>query len=180
MRRHLRLSRGASGTLVPALALSALLATAQGVHAQFAEPCGVACALTLGASSVVFGSGTAAAVGRARGGYSTLTQGIVVWTAGFTTWTATGIAHSGDGRRQRRMVYSAGLGALGGSLAGLAAESLIGESTAATRVAATLIGAAVGIAVGGAIGTLTYEKEPGAPVLAYTLTGPSWSIPVGF
>jgi len=94
------------------------------------------------------------------GGFSNPRQGIIAWASGFVAATGGGMLLSGNGDRQQRAVYGAGLGALGGALAGLTAESLFGQSTSATRLAATLIGAGLGVAIGGTIGAMTHEDVP--------------------
>lgn len=148
-------------------------------RAQFAEPCDVGCALTLGLSSGIFATGVTAAVGRLEGGYTTKAGVIVTWSAGFAVATGAGIALQGDGGRQRRAIYGSAIGAAGGALTGLALESLVGESTEATRWAATLIGSAVGVLAGGIVGAAGYDG-PEAAGPTFTLVGPTLSLPVGF
>jgi len=100
-----------------------------------------------------------------NGGFTTTSSGIVSWTSGFVVGLGSGIALAGNGERQERAIYSAGIGAVAGSLVGLAADSFSGDSTPATRVAATLVGAAAGALTFGVYGALTWdEDEPGAPV----------------
>jgi len=148
--------------------------------AQFSDPCSVECAVVLGATSFAFASGTAAAVGRLKGGFSTARQGMVAWGSGFAFAAGAGIALSGNGARQEHAVYLAGLGALSGSLVALASESLIGDSTSEQRLAATLVGAAVGALVGGAYGALTWEEEAASGTPTNAIVSPVFSIPVGF
>lgn len=156
----------------------ALVASPSGVRGQLTDPCSLGCGLTLGVSSVVFATGTTAAVGRLTGGFSTRNQAILWWSAGFVTAAGAGVALHGDGDRQRRAVYASALGAATGALAGLAVRSVTGESSTAQRVAATLVGAGVGVAVGGAVGALSYE-DPTTPGAAFTFVGPRWTIPLG-
>jgi hypothetical protein len=146
-------------------------------EAQLSDPCSVECGLVLGATSFVFASGTATAIGRMKGGFTTTGDGIVSWTSGFVLALGGGIALAGNGERQERAIYSAGLGALAGSVVGLATEALTDESTEATRLAATLIGAAAGALAGGVYGALSWEAdpEPNNPVPLAT-----FSVPVGF
>ena len=151
--------RGAS-----VIALIVLLSApgATEVRGQLAEPCGVACALVLGASSATFATGTMTAVGRLRGGFSTTGQAITSWSAGFLLSAGAGLALHDDGGRQRRAVYASGLGAVGGAALGVALEAALGRSTATTRWAAALLGAAVGVAVGGAVGAVSWDAPAGS------------------
>lgn len=149
------MTRTASGLLI----LWMLTWGARPVDAQFADPCDVTCALTLGAVGFVFATGSTTAVGRARGGFHTARQGMVTWGAGFLTATAAGVALSGEGGRQRRAVYSAAAGAASGALTGLLVEA-IGDSTPTTRLVATLVGAGAGVLVGGTVGALTWDGAP--------------------
>lgn len=139
-------------------------------RAQLSDPCQIKCAVVLGAASFAVALGTTVSVGRLRGGHSTARQGGVYWTVGLAVGLGAGIALSGNGERQRRAVYAAGIGTLAGSLAGLAVESLSGESSGPRRLAATLIGAAVGALAAGAYGAISYEG-PGVgasgPATAY-------------
>jgi len=162
------------------VAVAVLLAAPGEGAAQFSVPCAVECALVLGATSFAFASGTTAAVGRLKGGFSTSRQGIVAWGSGFVAAAGAGIALSGNGARQEHAIYLAGLGALSGSLVALASESLIGSSTSEQRLAATLVGAAVGALVGGAYGALTWEETVPSGAPASTVLGPVFSFPVGF
>lgn len=132
---------------------------------QFADPCRTVCALTLALDSYVVATGTAAVVGRSRGGFSTPRQGIVAWSSGFVVSAGAGMALHGNGNRQRRAVYGGALGAVGGGLLGFALESTLGESTPATRLSAAMIGAALGVVAGGTIGALTVDGvAPTAPM----------------
>ena len=151
--------RGAS---VAALILLLSAPGATEARGQLTEPCGVACALVLGASSATFATGTMTAAGRLRGGFSTTGQAITSWSAGFLLSAGAGLALHGDGGRQRRAVYASGLGALGGAALGVALEAALGESTGTTRWAAALVGAAVGVAVGGALGAVSWEGPTGS------------------
>jgi hypothetical protein len=161
--------------------VSAVLATGPDqASGQFSDPCSLECGLLLGATSFVFATGTATAAGRMSGGFTTARQGMVIWGSGFVFAMGAGIAVSGDGDRQERAISLAGLGALGGSLVGLVSEALLGDSTSEQRLAATLVGAAVGILAGGVYGALSSDvpSVPNGP--ASTLVGPVFSIPVGF
>lgn len=139
--------------------------------AQLTDPCGVGCTLVLSASSFTFATGTMVAVGRARGGYSATDQAILAWTGGFLTAAVTGVALRGNGERQRRAAYGSGLGALGGAVAGVAVESLLEGGMPSRRWAAALVGAAAGVAVGGAIGAVTHEGSD-APAPAFSVSVP--------
>ena len=166
-----------------ASALSLLVLTFSSVEAraQLSEPCQIKCGVVLGASSFAVAIGTSVAMGRLRGGYSTTRQGEVYLTVGLVVGLGAGIALSGNGDRQRRAVYAAGIGTLAGSLAGLAVESLSGESSGATRLAATLIGAAVGALAAGAYGAISYEGPGvGASAPATTYVSPRMVFRFGF
>lgn len=148
-------------------------------RAQLSGPCQVRCALALGASSGALATGTMTVVGRLKGGYSTTGQAITSWTAGFVAAAGAGMALAGDGERQRRAIYGSALGAAGGALAGLALESMIGESDTASRFAAALIGSGLGVVAGGTIGALTHDGA-GQPSASLTLVGPTLSLPWGW
>ena len=165
---------GPLAILAVVLSVLVFAGVAEPVEAQFSSPCEVGCATTLAATSFVVAMGTAVAVGRLHGGYSTTRGGISAWLGGFTTVALAGMAMSGNGERQERTIYSAGLGAVGGGLAGLAVGSLIGESDRTSRLAATFVGAATGALVGGAIGAITHDEPATATLL------PLFSIDVGF
>ena len=146
------------------------------VQAQLSDPCSVECGLVLGATSFVFASGVATAVGRTTGGFTTTSSGIIAWTSGFVVGLGGGIALAGNGGQQERAIYSAGIGAVAGSLVGLAADSFSGDSTRASRFASALVGAATGALAFGIYGAVTWdEDDPGAPIPVA-----SFSIPVGF
>lgn len=169
-----------NGRAVAMLAACVFVAGAHHADAQFTDPCGAACALVMGASSVAFATGTATALGRLRGGYWTTGQGVRAWVGGFAVAAGAGIALSGDGDRQRRAVYGAGIGALGGAVGGWAIEALVGESSDATRLAGALVGSAVGVALGGAIGALTHDRPARAPSISLAIPGPRISLPLRF
>jgi hypothetical protein len=129
------------------LALSPRPATA-----QFHEPCGLACIGVLTATSFVTATGAAVAAGRLTGGMSTVSQGLVAWGGAFAAMAGSAMALSGDGFRQERAVYGAGMGMLSGALAGLV-------------LAGTLIGAALGAVAGGVYGAISYDdKEASEPM----------------
>ena len=158
------------------LVVGLMVTAVRPAEGQLSDPCSLECGLVLGATSFVFASGVATAVGRSSGGFTTTSSGIVAWTSGFVVALGGGIALAGNGERQERAIYSAGIGAVAGSLVGLAADSFSGDSSRATKVAATLVGAAAGALAFGVYGAATWdEDEPSAPVpLA------SFSLPVGF
>lgn len=153
-----------------------LLSTPRTASGQVTDPCDAWCGALLGANAFTFAMGTSVAVGRAAGGFHTVTAGGITWAASFGAVLAAGAGLSGDGHRQRRAVRGAALGAAGGALAGLAIESISG-STATTRFAATLVGAAAGVVVGGVVGALTHEGQAsrGNPVAA-----PAFSVSIPF
>ena len=153
-----------------ALGLMVLTFSPAAAHPQLSAPCQIKCGVVLGAASFAIAVGTTVSVGRLRGGYSTTRQGEAYWTLGLVVGLGAGTALSGNGDRQQRAVYAAGIGTLAGSFAGLAVASLSDESTGSSRLAATLIGAAVGALAAGAYGAISYEG-PGvgasAPATAY-------------
>lgn len=166
---------GISARLLPFVVL--IVASALGprpVSGQFSDPCAVTCGLTLGVVSFAFATGASTAVGRAKGGYTTTRQGIVTWSVGFLSAAGAGMALSGNGARQERAVYGAALGALGGSVAGLLVESL-GDSNSTTRLAATLIGGAVGVVAGGVIGAATLDTDADGAAEAALISVPAFS-----
>lgn len=125
---------------------------------QFSAPCGVECALTLGATGFTAATGTVVAIGRING-ISTIRQGLWAWGTGFTVVVGGGIALSGNGARQRRAVYGAGAGSLSGAVLGLAIESVRTRGDGPRVLAGALVGAAVGSVVGGVYGALSYDEE---------------------
>lgn len=148
-------------------------------RAQLSDPCQITCGAVLGATSLVVATGSMVLVGRLRGGYSTPREGVAIWTVGLGVGVGAGLALLGNGERQQRAVYAAGIGTVAGSLVGLAVESLGKDSGGATRLAATLIGAAAGALVGGAYGAVSYEG-PGASGTAMAFVSPSMVVRVGF
>lgn len=160
------------------VALTLLLAGREDARAQFTEPCQAACAVTLGASSFVFAMGTMATVGRLEGGYTTKTGPAVTFAVAFLAASGAGLALNGNGDRQRRTIYGSALGAAGGALVGLAAESLIGEHDTSSRWAATLVGGAIGVIAGGIVGGTTYEGV-NAQTPALTVVAPPIAFPAG-
>lgn len=164
--------------VVVTLAMLAAL-TARPATAQLTDPCRTACALTLGASSFVFATGTMTAVGRLHGGYSTRRGAIAAWSVGFVAAGVAGVALQGNGERQRDAVYGSALGAAGGAALGLVAGSLVGEATATTRWVGTLIGAAVGVVAGGFVGAAGHA-EVRETATALTLVSPPIPVSFGF
>jgi len=145
---------------------------------QFSHPCGLECAVVLGAVSVTFATGATAAIGRLEGGYHTAPQAATVWIIGFTAAGVGGTALSVRGVRQRDGIYGAAIGAIGGAVVGLAAEAFIGHGTSSTRWAASLIGAAAGVLVGGAVGALSADPTA-EPHATPAFSTPVLSIPIG-
>lgn len=138
--------------------------------AQFSDPCEVDCALILGATAFTTATGAAVAWGRYGGGLSTVREGLLVWGVSFAVVSGSGIALSGNGGRQRRAVRGAGIGALAGSVLWLGIESTQAESDGARKVAATLMGAALGTVLGGVYSALTYDDDvPGDPTPLLTV-----------
>lgn len=168
----------ASATAALAVFVALLLSTPRPASGQLTDPCDAWCGALLGANAFTFAMGTSVAVGRAAGGFHTVSAGGITWAASFSAAVAAGTALSGDGHRQRRAVRGAALGAAGGALAGLAIESISG-STSTTRFAATLVGAAAGVVVGGVVGALTHEGQAsrGNPAAAAV---PAFSVSIPF
>jgi hypothetical protein len=121
------------------------------VEAQFEAPCELGCAAVLGATSFVAATGISIGVGRISGGLSSIGQGLFMWGASFAAVAGTGIALSGNGGRQERAVYAAGIGTLVGALAGGTLEAARTRGNEAHVISGTLIGAASGALVGGAV-----------------------------
>ncbi|MDX1646053.1 MAG: hypothetical protein R3304_02820 [Longimicrobiales bacterium] len=170
-----RLRRWLTGALlVPALTAGPGIGTAEG---QLTAPCRIRCGIVLGAASFSFATGTTTAVGRLNGGFSRTTPAIALWSTSFAVSLRAGLALHEDGSRQRRAIYAAGLGAVGGALLAFTAESLMGERSSASRWAATLVGAALGVAVGGAAGMLSHDEGPSASP-ALSISGPLLSLPL--
>jgi len=143
------------------------------LDAQFSDPCGVGCAATLLLDSYIVASGTAVAIGRSMGGFSRTSQGVISWGSGFAMTTGAGIALQGDGDRQRRAVYGGAIGGAVGGLIGLSLESAIGGDTSAERLSATLVGAGIGVLLGGVIGAITLDGvEESSPTPLFSLRLP--------
>ena len=151
---------------VRAAALAAALAIGSPtapVSAQFSHPCDVPCALVLGASAYTVAMGTVVGYGRMARGYSTRNQPLAIWVTSFAVVAGGGMALSGNGERQERAVYSSGIGALGGGLAGLAVGSTFDERDTSAKLAAVMIGAAAGALAGGIFGALSYDEGDTGP-----------------
>jgi hypothetical protein len=141
--------------------------------AQFQEPCELACIGVLGATGFIAATGTAVAVGRITGGMSTVNRGLLVWGTSFTAVVGGGMALSGNGNRQERAVYAAGVGTLAGALTGLALEVVRTDGDGPRVLAGALMGAAAGAFVGGVYGALSYDgDDDSGPVPLVTLTIP--------
>lgn len=137
----------------------------RGVSGQLARPCRSACGLVLGATAVTTATGAAVAAGRLSGGISTVRDGLVVWGATLGLFVGAGLSLGGNGDRQERAVYGAGIGTLVGPLVWLGVGSATGGGSSADKVAAALVGAAVGAVVGGIYGATTFDasSEPSPP-----------------
>ena len=156
-------------SVVATLALSAATALLpRPARGQFRAPCEVQCALTLGATAYVAGTSALVAWGRASGGVSTSKEAALVWGTGFAIVAGGGVALGGNGARQERAIYGAGLGTLAGTVAGFAVGLTRSSSLPGTRtarlVAATLIGAGVGALAGGVYGALTHDPASPIPI----------------
>ena len=161
MRR--RLQNTGRGT---AVLVALVLSQTSGTAAQLSDPCGAACGLLLGSSSIIVATGTTAAVGHARGGFRGTREAAVIWTPVLVVTAGAGLALSGDGARQRRAVRAAALGSVVGLVTGFAIASTSGEATDASRIVATLLGGAVGALAGGVVGAVTHDdsgQDPSPP-----------------
>jgi hypothetical protein len=128
--------------------------------AQFSDPCEIGCIAVLGATSFVTATGISVAAGRITGGLTSVNHGLLLWGASFAATAGAGMALSGNGERQERAVYAAGLGTLAGGLAGgLLAISLGGDE--AHVISRTLVGAAAVALIGGVVGALSWSEEEG-------------------
>ena len=155
------------------LATSCLVVPATRAAAQFEEPCELACIGVLSATSFVTATGAAVAMGRLTGGMSTVNQGLVVWSGTFAAMAGGGMGLSGNGARQERAVYAAGIGLLSGAAAGLAIEALRTGGDEPRMLAGTLIGAALGAIAGGLYGAISYDgEEDSQPIPLLTLSIP--------
>ena len=147
----------------PYFAAAALVAVlnfpAAELNGQFTSPCDVRCALVLGGAGYAVGTGTLVAWGRASGGISTYTEAIALWGGGFAVTVGAAMALNGNGARQERAVYGAGLGVLAGSAAGVLVGVARAKGDGAYVVAATLIGAGAGALAGGIYGALSHVDE---------------------
>jgi hypothetical protein len=115
------------------------------------------CGVVIGATGITFATGALVAYTRYTGGVSRPGEGIRVFAVGLATYVGAAFALGGNGERQERAVYGAGIGALAGSAVFLAIESLRAESDGARRLAAVLMGAAAGSLAGGVYGALSHE-----------------------
>ena len=172
--------RALSKTLGLALVAAALLyAHPRDVVAQFSAPCKAACALVLGVSSYAVGTSATVAWGRQTGGLSTANEGKWVWASGFALALGGGVALSGNGERQERAVYGAGLGVLAGAAVGLLVGSLRSEGSRVPRLADTLIGAGAGALIGGIYGAISHDADTDLFALAsprVTLLTLAWGL----
>jgi hypothetical protein len=90
---------------------------------------------------------------------STVNQGLIAWGSTFTAVVGGGMALSGNGHRQERAVFSAGLGMLGGALTGFALESVRTRGDGPRVIAGSLIGASLGAIAAGVYGAVSYDEE---------------------
>jgi len=140
--------------------------------AQFSEPCELGCIAVLGATSFVTATGVAVAAGRMTGGMTSVNQGLLVWGASFAVTTGAGMALSGNGERQERAIYSAGLGTLAGALTGGLLGASLGDDEA-HMISGTMVGAAAGALIGGVVGALTWSaKDAGGATPLFSIRLP--------
>jgi hypothetical protein len=127
----------------------------------------------LSTTAFVTATGVSVGFGRATGGLNTVNQALLVWGSTFAAVAGGGIALAGDGARQERAVYAAGLGLLAGAVTGLAAEAIRTRGDGPRVVAGTLIAAAAGAIVGGIYGAVSHDPaDPSEPVPLLTLSVP--------
>ena len=146
--------------------------TSAPASAQLSRPCGATCGIVLGATGLTFATGTLVTYTRFTGGVGTPNEALRIFGVSFGAFVGGAVALSGNGERQERAVYSAGLGAVVGSIVWLALESSRGQSTGARRLAATLMGAAAGALAGGVYGALSYDGDPLAPGASFSVSVP--------
>jgi hypothetical protein len=128
------------------------------------EDCEVGCAFVLGLTSFTVATGTAVGWGRITGGISTKGVGQAIWATSFGLSLGAGFIQWGAPSHER-MIYGAGIGAVAGSLVGVALESVMGEGEGSGKVASALIGAAAGAVIGGVYGAFSHEEPVGAASL---------------
>ncbi len=133
--------------------------------AQFSDPCGAACAITLGATGVVAATGAIVAIGRRSGGFATTNQAAWVGSAGFAAVVGAGMALHQNGERQERAIYAAALGAATGSLVAFGVAALTDGSDGARMLGASLIGATAGALAGGIYGALSHDDGSAGAVM---------------
>jgi len=90
---------------------------------------------------------------------TSLNQGLWIWGNAFAVVVGGGILLSQDGERQRRAIYSAGMGTLAGALTGLTLEALRVGGDGPRMLAGALIGATVGAVLGGAYGAVSHDPD---------------------
>jgi len=125
--------------------------------AQLSDPCHASCAVVLGLSASAVGMAGLVASARHSGGVSTVPSALAIMGGGFALSLGAGLALGGNGDRQRRAVLSSGVGIVGGSLAGIALSALRSGSDGPRLLAGALVGAGVGVLIGGVYGALTYD-----------------------
>jgi len=165
----MRRARAASAALAAVALVTASYPTP--AAAQFEAPCELACAAVLGATSFVTATGVSIAVGRMTGGLDGVDQGLLLWGASFAATAGGGMALSGNGQRQQRAIYAAGIGTLIGALAGGAAAAAR-RGDEAHLIVGTLVGAAAGAMVGGVVGAFTYDAADGGALPLFTVRLP--------
>ena len=148
------------------------LAAPQRATAQFQEPCELRCIGVLGVSGFVAATGVSIGVGRVTGGMTTVNQGLIIWGSTITAVVGSGMALAGNGHRQERAVYAAGVGMLAGAATGFLVESLRTRADGPRVLAGVLIGASVGVIAGGVYGALSYDGEAADPVPLMSISIP--------
>ncbi len=167
-----RSRRTARVALAALLVAGSVLTQPERVSAQFQEPCELKCIGVLGVTGFVAATGAAVAAGRLTGGMSTVNQGLLVWGSTMTLVVGGGMGLSGNGHRQERAVYAAGLGMLAGALTGFTFETLRTGGDGPRVLAGALIGASVGVIAAGVYGAVSYDGESTAepmPLLSLTI-----------
>lgn len=146
-------------TVLTALTLGCACAPTP-ASAQFTDPCELGCIAVLGATSFVTATGVSVAAGRITGGLTSMNSGLLLWGLSFAATAGGGMALSGNGARQERAVYAAGIGTLAGAVAGGLVGTSLGRDEAHV-ISGTLVGAAAGALIGGAVGALTWSADEG-------------------
>jgi hypothetical protein len=88
-----------------------------------------------------------------------LNHGLFVWGSTFVVVAGGGLALAGDGDRQERAVYGAGIGGAVGAALGLAVEAVRTGGDGSHLLSGALIGAGAGVLLGGVYGALSHDGD---------------------